>query len=144
MVAFGKTASRLLRLGGVIIALGILLHLALRIKAFIHIFFDHAGVLLNQEDVLRTHTAGGSRLPVVPRITHQIFHNWTHPADETLPHDWNATRQTCLDANTGWVHHVSVLRRSGDTELTRSLPAVDRKIFRRLHCEGVCVVSANI
>jgi len=106
MVAFNKAASRLLRLGGIILAISLLIHLGFRVKAFVHIFFEHAGMLVNQEEVLRAYSLGHTSSPVVPRITHQIFHNWTHPGEETLPEDWNATRQTCLDTNPEWVHHL--------------------------------------
>lgn len=106
MATTSKMASRSLRLGALIVTLGIVVHSIFRIAAFIHIFFDHAGVLLTQEEILNAHSAGDTRSLVVPRITHQIFHNWTHPEDETLPEDWKSTRQTCLDMNDGWEHHV--------------------------------------
>lgn len=133
MVAFGKIVSRSLRIGITFVTLAIFLHIGLRIKAFIHIFFEHAGILLTQEEISHAHTAGDTRAAVIPRITHQIFHNWTHSADETLPEDWTATRQTCLDANQDWVHHVRITFHQILSELIESPLAMDSKSLRRLH-----------
>lgn len=112
MASFGKTASRSLRWGCLAISLGILIHLIFRVTAFVHIFFEHAGILLNQEEILRGYSVEDPKSAVVPRITHQIFHNWTHPEDETLPGDWASARQTCLDTNEDWKHMVSRIHTS--------------------------------
>jgi len=83
----------------------------LRIAAFVHLFADHAGHPLTQAEVAHNYDdqASGLNQPTVPRILHQIFHNWTEPSSETLPSDWNETRQTCIDLNHGWEHWVCTL-----------------------------------
>lgn len=98
----------MLKVSGLILTLVVLVHLAFRIVGFIHIFGSHAGVALTQEEVAQAYTAvdNDASQPSVPRIIHQIFHNWTHPGEETLPLDWQATRQTCFDLNPEWEHWV--------------------------------------
>nr|POE52182.1 mannosyl phosphorylinositol ceramide synthase sur1 [Quercus suber] len=100
---------RYVKIGLLAFVLLLLIHLGFRLSSFIHIFFTHAGVALTQDEVLAAYNAldhDARQQPVVPRIIHQIFHNWTHPAEETLPLDWQASRQTCLDLNQGWEHKL--------------------------------------
>lgn len=102
---------RVVRLITVILTVIVIWFLALRISSFVHIFGTHAGNALTQQQVLdayKTNQVDASS-PVVPRIIHQIFHNWTDPEDESLPADWTATRQTCLDLNPEWQHWVKPL-----------------------------------
>jgi hypothetical protein len=75
---------------------------------FIHIFTPHSGIALEQADVIAAHEAShpDTRTQVVPKIIHQIFHNWKDPGNVTLPQDWARQRQTCLDLHEGWEIHV--------------------------------------
>jgi hypothetical protein len=43
----------------------------------------------------------------IPRIIHQVFHNWKDPGNETLPADWEAVRMTCVEKNKDWEYMVS-------------------------------------
>lgn len=98
-----------------LLAAGLVLgaYMGTRIHAFVRIFLDHAGVALTQDEVALAHSAAGqdARPTVVPRIMHQIFHNWNDPGNDTLPHDWEETRQTCISQNRDWEYKVSVARR---------------------------------
>ena len=75
---------------------------------FIEIFSAHAGITLSQAEALETYEKGANagRIQYIPKITHQIFHNWRQPGNDTLPADWQQARQTCLDKNPGWEHKV--------------------------------------
>nr|POE82348.1 mannosyl phosphorylinositol ceramide synthase sur1 [Quercus suber] len=114
----------------------LLVHLSVRLSGFIHIFYTHAGVALTQDQVLQAYDAllhyNVKQQPVVPRITHQIFHNWTHPGEETLPLDWQASRQSCLDLNQGWEHMLWTSKASRDfieLEFPWFLPTYDNFRF---------------
>ncbi|KAK1779914.1 hypothetical protein QBC45DRAFT_325122 [Copromyces sp. CBS 386.78] len=85
--------------------------------AFIHIFYQHPGIAITQRQVanaylngttlLREHEATGLRKKeYMPRIIHQIFHNWKDAANETLPSDWAAQRRTCVDSNPHWEYRL--------------------------------------
>lgn len=88
------------------------LYLVLRIVSFVHIFGEHAGSVLTQDEILESYQ---SRQPFshdtvyVPRIIHQIFHNWTDPENEALPTEWSSNRKSCIDLNPGWESWVSLL-----------------------------------
>ncbi|WPG99050.1 Hypothetical protein R9X50_00185500 [Acrodontium crateriforme] len=97
---------RVWKLAAIIFAIVVFCFLTLRISNFIHIFGKHAGDALTQQQVLDAYEINkvDETSAVVPRIIHQIFHNWTDPDHESLPADWNATRQTCLSFNPEWEH----------------------------------------
>ncbi|KAK4496743.1 hypothetical protein PRZ48_012726 [Zasmidium cellare] len=81
------------------------LYLILRIVSFVHIFGQHEGVVLTQDEVLEAYQSQKPlehRTAYVPRIIHQIFHNWTDPDNEALPSQWNENRKSCVDLNPGW------------------------------------------
>ncbi|XP_044715074.1 glycosyltransferase sugar-binding containing DXD motif domain-containing protein [Hirsutella rhossiliensis] len=69
------------------------------------IFGRHAGVALTQHQVALAHK-DESRVRPVPRIIHQVFHNWASPGNETLPADWAAMRQSCLELHPTWEHKL--------------------------------------
>ncbi|KAK2075115.1 hypothetical protein P8C59_009267 [Phyllachora maydis] len=75
-----------------------------RLVAFLSLFGGpHSGIRITQEAAARAHHNGSdARLQVVPRIIHQIFHDWKNPGNEKLPSDWEDVRQTCLSLNPGW------------------------------------------
>lgn len=88
------------------------IYYVLRIIAFAQLFGlfkPHSGVQITQAEIEATHKANPDpRTPVVPKIIHQIFHNWHDANDETLRPDWAAARKTCVDLNPEWKHMVSV------------------------------------
>ncbi|KAK3324821.1 nucleotide-diphospho-sugar transferase [Cercophora scortea] len=93
-----------------IFALALVVVIASRIVLFVHIFFEHSGPALTQEEVETAYNnataAGEKRQQYIPKIIHQIFHNWKDPTNETLPGDWDATRNTCLQANPDFEHRL--------------------------------------
>ncbi|CZT48347.1 related to SUR1 protein [Rhynchosporium secalis] len=78
------------------------------ITAFIHLFFTHAGITITQNEILDAYTAdqdlavGVRRESYVPKIVHQVFHNWKEPGNETLPSDWEVVSGTCKGRAKGW------------------------------------------
>ncbi|KAK5654779.1 hypothetical protein OQA88_6815 [Cercophora sp. LCS_1] len=79
-----------------------------RLLVFKQIFFEHSGIPITQPQVAEAYggSVNGSRPQLIPKIIHQIFHNWKEPGNETLPSDWNKVRQTCVDTNPGWEHKL--------------------------------------
>jgi inositol phosphorylceramide mannosyltransferase catalytic subunit len=82
------------------------------VLAFIAIFFTHAGLPLPQRVAAdafasnATDSLGRPREQLIPKILHQVFHNWHEPGNDELPDDWKAVRQTCIDHNPDWQHMV--------------------------------------
>jgi mannosyltransferase OCH1-like enzyme len=74
-----------------------------RFLAFHHLFFQHPGITLAQrqavDDFNLARAAGIARPQLIPKIIHQVFHNWQQPGNDTLPEDWAKVRQTCIDLN---------------------------------------------
>lgn len=104
-------SRRLLLLLPLLLALIVLGYAFSRLVVFLHIFGvlrAHSGVRITQEEIALAHnkTSPDPRTPVVPKITHQIFHAWKHPGDNTLPKHWADARQSCLDLNPEWEHKV--------------------------------------
>ncbi|KAK0715345.1 nucleotide-diphospho-sugar transferase [Lasiosphaeris hirsuta] len=79
-----------------------------RILGFTQIFFKHAGAALTQEEVeARYNSSSDGTLPeYIPRIIHQVFHNWKDHGNETLPGDWDAVRRTCIQSNPDFEYHL--------------------------------------
>lgn len=95
------------------------------------IFKPHSGIRISQEGVelLHNQTTPDPRPQVMPKILHQIFHNWKDPGNETLPAHWQEARQTCIDLNPDWEHKVS---NSTSTAALRALLLRDQKAWRRI------------
>lgn len=76
---------------------------------FLRLFLPHAGYPLNQDQALARYRVEKHQPEHVPRIIHQVFHNWQHPGNESalLP-QWEAQRQTCIDKNPEWEYKVCV------------------------------------
>ena len=99
--------------------LALFLLIASRVARFIAIFGTHAGPALTQEEVEAAYNStigdggdkGATRQQYIPRIIHQIFHNWKDPGNETLPADWDAVRQTCIKQNPDFEYHVRLWSR---------------------------------
>lgn len=94
------------------VALGaLLIHILTRVVAFAHlfgIFGPHAGIRITQAQIAAAHNAPDARTPVVPKLLHQIFHNWHDPGNATLPAHWAGARQSCIDLNPDWEFKVSL------------------------------------
>ncbi|KAK3938315.1 nucleotide-diphospho-sugar transferase [Diplogelasinospora grovesii] len=102
-----------------ILALAFVVLIATRVAAFVKIFGAHSGQALTQEEVEIAYNrsttdpaASPLRQEFVPKIIHQIFHNWKDPENETLPADWEATRQTCTSRNPGFEYRLWTERAS--------------------------------
>lgn len=68
---------------------------SLRLVTFINLFFDHPGIALTQQQAVDEFKAGnatGDRPQLIPKIIHQVFHNWRQPGNDTLPADWVQVR----------------------------------------------------
>lgn len=90
-------------------ALALIVLVALRLVRFVEIFGAHAGTALTQEEVESAYnTTKGDKTKAehIPKIIHQVFHNWKDPGNETLPADWDAVRQTCISRNPDFEYRV--------------------------------------
>lgn len=71
-----------------------------RLLVFKQIFFAHAGIAITQPEVVAAYPGIAAKNPQhIPKIIHQVFHNWKVPGNDTLPAGWAETRQTCIDLN---------------------------------------------
>lgn len=67
------------------------------------LFKPHSGIQITQQDIAAAHKVKTNpKEPVVPKIIHQIYHNWHDANDDTLRQDWAAARKSCLDLHPGW------------------------------------------
>ena len=85
----------------------LVVYVIVRLLAFAQLFGKlgpHAGIEITQEQVMMLHNATDPdpRTPPIPRIVHQIFHNWKEPGKHDIPEDWARMRQSCIDKNPGW------------------------------------------
>lgn len=64
-------------------------------RAMIHIGHFFSGPSLTQADIASTR----GQDQFIPKIIHQIYHNWDDPSNETAPDDFDATRQSCTTIN---------------------------------------------
>ncbi|KAI0445712.1 nucleotide-diphospho-sugar transferase [Xylaria telfairii] len=121
MLPHSPRARRALKL--LIIGLSVLfvLHLALRLYHFANLFGffkKHSGTLITQREILDASIARKARndtaVPVVPKILHQVYHNWTDPENTviTLPQDWAAAQQSCIDLHPDWEYKLWTIKDS--------------------------------
>lgn len=77
-----------------------------RTVAFIGLFNEHSGISLSQAEAANAHSSNDTdaQPQLVPKIIHQIFHKWKDSENDTIPADWTAIRQRCIDLNPGWKH----------------------------------------
>jgi hypothetical protein len=96
------------RIALVAFAFWILYHLGVRAWELARIFSGHPGLELTQQQILDEYNneRDHSITPPIPRIIHQVFHNWTDFDNENIPEDYAAQRQTCIDANPDWDNRV--------------------------------------
>ncbi|KUJ17407.1 uncharacterized protein LY89DRAFT_696850 [Mollisia scopiformis] len=95
-----------------LVLLTLLLIAILRLVGFIHLFFTRAGAgALTQEQIRDAHLASlgahDGRKMLIPKIVHQVFHDWGHVGEgregnETMPEDWEEVRRGCVERNGGW------------------------------------------
>lgn len=93
------------------ILLGLVLVLLLACRILVNvalIFSAHSGIALTQDEVDAAHNARSPdpRQPQIPKIIHQIFHNWADPSNNTVPVDWDARHQSCIALHEDWEHKV--------------------------------------
>ena len=96
----------------------------LRIQAFVHLFFTHAGISITQQeikDAFLNDTAAGfghghtHRPQLIPKIIHQVFHSWREEGDgdeegkEKMPNDWVEVSKSCKDFHKDWEYNVCLL-----------------------------------
>ena len=79
-----------------------------RLLVFKQIFFQHSGIPITQTHVADLYGGHDETRPqLIPKIIHQVFHNWHDRGNDTLPSDWQEVRQTCIDTNPEWEYNVS-------------------------------------
>ena len=85
-----------------------------RLLFFKSIFFQHAGIALTQPQVEAAYAdeANADRIQHIPKIVHQVFHNWRQPGNDTLPSDWAEIRQGCIDLNPDFEFKVRAARQN--------------------------------
>lgn len=84
-----------------------------RLLGFRQLFYEHAGIALTQAEIAQAHTSPDPRTPVIPKIIHNVYHNWKSD-DDTVPSDWDGIRKNCIKLNEGWefkVFEASVILR---------------------------------
>jgi inositol phosphorylceramide mannosyltransferase catalytic subunit len=116
MVAQRRAKRLFFAVPAILIIVALALYFGSRLVAFAQlfgIFREHSGIRITQVDIALSHnkTDQDPRTPVVPKILHQIFHNWHDPGNDTLPAHWEAARQTCVALNPDWEHKVRRSRR---------------------------------
>ncbi|KAF2967258.1 hypothetical protein GQX73_g6318 [Xylaria multiplex] len=123
-LAISPRARRAIKTLIIIILISLLLDFIRRLYNFSNLFGffkPHSGILLTQRDILDAYNAGQVQndtnvAPVIPRILHQVFHNWTDPDNPviTLPDDWEAARQSCMSLNPDWEYKLWTAKTSRD------------------------------
>ena len=101
-----RSVTTLLAVLSVLLLVGVIVPGVLR---FVHMFGAHAGTALTQEEIEAAYnsTRGEKTRPQrIPKIIHQIFHNWKDPGNETIPSDWDEVRATCKLHNPDFEHRL--------------------------------------
>ncbi|KAK4466989.1 nucleotide-diphospho-sugar transferase [Cladorrhinum samala] len=83
---------------------------------FKQIFFEHAGITLTQAQAAEAYAAGQNdeRTQHIPKIVHQVFHNWHDPGNGTLPSDWQANVNNCKKLNPNFEFMLWTEKKSRD------------------------------
>ncbi|KAI0472231.1 nucleotide-diphospho-sugar transferase [Xylaria cf. heliscus] len=106
----------------VIIGLSVfaLLNLVVRLYYFANLFAffkGHSGVLITQQEILDASIArDDTAVPVIPKIIHQVYHNWSDPENTviSLPDDWAAAQQSCIAIHPDWEYKLWTIKNSRD------------------------------
>lgn len=94
----------------------ILYFITTHLHAFVQLFFTHSGIAITQQEILTASQAPGaeSRIQHVPKIIHQVWHDWKHVNNEnasdierSMPADWEEVSRSCREMNQGWEYNVS-------------------------------------
>ncbi|GAW20455.1 hypothetical protein ANO14919_099610 [Xylariales sp. No.14919] len=117
-------ARRVLKILIILIIFSLLLDFIRRLYNFSNLFGffkGHSGVVLTQQDILDDYNARQGQndtgaVPVIPKILHQVFHNWTDPENPViaLPEDWERARQSCIALNPDWEYKLWTAKNSRD------------------------------
>lgn len=121
-----------------LLTIAIIVYVCSSIIAFANIFGlfkPHSGVQITQKDIADAHTIKTDLWePVVPKIIHQIYHNWHDANEDTLRPDWAVARKTCIDLHPGWQHIVSIHQEQQvNVSEIMLLLAVDHQEFASVH-----------
>jgi inositol phosphorylceramide mannosyltransferase catalytic subunit len=94
-----------------------LVYVGARVVAFVHLFFEHAGIAITQDQIRDTYdgyrVTGGidPRPEYIPRHIHQVWHDWSRPGGnasvDDIPADWDEVRGTCRELMPDWEYTVS-------------------------------------
>ncbi|KAJ5983685.1 hypothetical protein N7481_005784 [Penicillium waksmanii] len=117
----------------VLLAIAAVIYTISRIIAFAQLFGltkPHSGIRITQAEVAAAHRINSDpREPLVPKIIHQIFHNWHDANDDTLRPDWAAARKTCVNLHPDWEHMLWTTKSSRkfiEEKFLWFLPVYDR------------------
>jgi hypothetical protein len=118
----------------VVLSVALVIHLVTKAVAFAQlfgVFRPHAGIRITQAQVADAYSNSANthgKTPVIPKILHQIFHNWKDPGNATLPDHWTAARQSCIDNNPDWEVKVCRAARESLSPRPPRLPPADPMI----------------
>ncbi|KAI1334677.1 nucleotide-diphospho-sugar transferase [Xylariaceae sp. FL0016] len=118
-------ARRALKYVITILVFALLVHFVLRLIDFANLFGffrPHAGPKISQQEILDAYTAretlaGTSATPIIPKILHQVYHDWSDPDGDgttAMPEDWEAARQSCIALNPDWEYKLWTAKSSRD------------------------------
>ncbi|KAK4159034.1 nucleotide-diphospho-sugar transferase [Cladorrhinum sp. PSN259] len=84
-----------------IFLLGGFIYIITSLLRFKQIFFEHAGLVLTQAEVAEAYAnhSTDNRVEHIPKVVHQVFHNWKDPGNDMLPDDWFENRNNCIELN---------------------------------------------
>ncbi|KAI0154255.1 nucleotide-diphospho-sugar transferase [Xylariaceae sp. FL1272] len=122
-MALSPRARRIIKYLATFFLLAFLISLIVRLYNFANLFQffrPHSGIKASQQEVLDAwHDQSSSNAPtspelVIPKILHQVFHNWTDPSSTVvdLPEDWERARQSCIDWNPDWEYKLWTAKKS--------------------------------
>jgi hypothetical protein len=78
-----------------------------RLVAFIQIFFEHAGIAITQDEIKAAYQGESDPRPqYIPKIIHQVYHDWHNASNPVIPSDWDEVRHTCINLNKDWEYKV--------------------------------------
>ncbi|KAI1361330.1 nucleotide-diphospho-sugar transferase [Xylaria arbuscula] len=96
----------------IFLTLILIIHIILSIYNFANLFAffrPHSGIQITQQEILDAFISNENRtVSAIPKILHQVFHNWTNPESTSLdlPSDWEAARQSCITLNPDWEYKL--------------------------------------
>ncbi|KAK4230420.1 nucleotide-diphospho-sugar transferase [Podospora fimiseda] len=99
-----------------VLLFGAFIYIIISLLRFKQIFFEHAGLTLSQAEAADAYAdpAHENRVQQIPKIVHQVFHNWNDPGNNTLPEDWAKIRGNCMDLNPDFEFMIWTEQKSRD------------------------------